>query len=133
MEGTEFVNTDVWVSMAEPDEVWEERITLLSPYQVNTKVVETTGNPYAKFLYFLAALLKTAVGDAKPEAEGQADMVEGKVQNAVGGIRIRFVTPKGAVLRAFNHWQAMDLSVRPSCILGQALHVSPTHLRGQCR
>jgi ornithine carbamoyltransferase len=37
LEGADFVYTDVWVSMGEPDEVWEERIALLSPYQVNTK------------------------------------------------------------------------------------------------
>jgi ornithine carbamoyltransferase len=44
LEGADFVYTDVWVSMGEPDEVWEERIALLSPYQVNTKVMEMTGN-----------------------------------------------------------------------------------------
>ena len=55
LEGADFVYTDVWVSMGEPDEVWEERIALLSPYQVNTKVMEMTGNPYAKFLHCLPA------------------------------------------------------------------------------
>ncbi|MFW2448273.1 MAG: ornithine carbamoyltransferase [Qipengyuania pacifica] len=55
LEGADFVYTDVWVSMGEPDEVWEERITLLSPYQVNTKVMEMTANPYAKFLHCLPA------------------------------------------------------------------------------
>jgi ornithine carbamoyltransferase len=55
LEGADFVYTDVWVSMGEPDEVWEERIALLSPYQVNTKIMEMTGNPYAKFLHCLPA------------------------------------------------------------------------------
>ncbi len=55
LEGADFVYTDVWVSMGEPDEVWEERIALLSPYQVNTKVMEMTGNPYVKFLHCLPA------------------------------------------------------------------------------
>lgn len=55
LEGADFVYTDVWVSMGEPDEVWEERIALLSPYQVNTKVMEMTGNAYAKFLHCLPA------------------------------------------------------------------------------
>ena len=55
LEGADFVYTDVWVSMGEPDEVWEARIALLSPYQVNTNVMEMTGNPYAKFLHCLPA------------------------------------------------------------------------------
>ncbi|WP_416882433.1 ornithine carbamoyltransferase [Marivita sp.] len=55
LEGADFVYTDVWVSMGEPDEVWEERIALLSPYQVDTKVMEMTGNAYAKFLHCLPA------------------------------------------------------------------------------
>ncbi len=55
LEGADFVYTDVWVSMGEPDEVWEERIALLSPYQVNTKVMEMTGNAYTKFLHCLPA------------------------------------------------------------------------------
>lgn len=55
LEGADFVYTDVWVSMGEPDEVWEERIALLSPYQVNTKIMEMTGNPYANFLHCLPA------------------------------------------------------------------------------
>lgn len=66
LEGADFVYTDVWVSMGEPDEVWEERIALLSPYQVNTKVMEMTGNPYAKFLHCLPAFHSrdTEVGEA---------------------------------------------------------------------
>lgn len=66
LEGADFVYTDVWVSMGEPDEVWEERIALLSPYQVNTKVMEMTGNPYAKFLHCLPAFHNrdTEVGEA---------------------------------------------------------------------
>jgi ornithine carbamoyltransferase len=66
LEGADFVYTDVWVSMGEPDEVWEERIGLLSPYQVNTKVMEMTGNAYAKFLHCLPAFHNrdTEVGEA---------------------------------------------------------------------
>jgi ornithine carbamoyltransferase len=66
LEGADFVYTDVWVSMGEPDEVWEERIALLSPYQVSTKIMEMTGNPYAKFLHCLPAFhdRSTEVGEA---------------------------------------------------------------------
>ncbi|MCF8510451.1 MAG: ornithine carbamoyltransferase [Rhodobacteraceae bacterium] len=55
LEGADFVYTDVWVSMGEADAVWEERIALLSPYQVTAKVMGMTGNPRAKFLHCLPA------------------------------------------------------------------------------
>lgn len=51
----DFLYTDVWVSMGEPDEVWEERIKLLRPYQVNMDVIRATGNPDVKFLHCLPA------------------------------------------------------------------------------
>lgn len=51
----DFLYTDVWVSMGEPDEVWQERIKLLLPYQVNKKAMELTGNPDVKFLHCLPA------------------------------------------------------------------------------
>ena len=53
VEGCDFLYTDVWVSMGEPDEVWRERINLLRDYQVNSKVLEMTGNPDVKFLHCL--------------------------------------------------------------------------------
>lgn len=66
LEGADFVYTDVWVSMGEPDEVWAERIALLSPYQVNTHVMKMTGNPYVKFLHCLPAFHNrdTEVGES---------------------------------------------------------------------
>ncbi|SFU69957.1 ornithine carbamoyltransferase [Xenorhabdus koppenhoeferi] len=51
----DFLYTDVWVSMGEPKSVWQERIALLKPYQVNMDVVEMTGNPEVKFLHCLPA------------------------------------------------------------------------------
>lgn len=51
--GVDFVHTDVWVSMGEPDSVWAERIKLLLPYQVNAALMAATGNPQAKFLHCL--------------------------------------------------------------------------------
>jgi ornithine carbamoyltransferase len=53
--GVDFVITDVWVSMGEPKQVWDERIGLLRPYQVNAEVMAATGNPRAKFLHCLPA------------------------------------------------------------------------------
>ena len=43
--GSDYLYTDVWVSMGEPDSVWAERINLLKPYQVNARAMELTGNP----------------------------------------------------------------------------------------
>jgi len=51
----DFLHTDVWVSMGEPDAMWAERIELLSPYQVNSEVMAMTGDPPAKFLHCLPA------------------------------------------------------------------------------
>ncbi len=51
----DFLYTDVWVSMGEPENVWAERIELLSPYQVNKQVMEMTGNSDVKFMHCLPA------------------------------------------------------------------------------
>ena len=61
----DFLYTDVWVSMGEPQEVWAERIKLLLPYQVNKKVMEFTGNSNVKFLHCLPAFhnRETKVGE----------------------------------------------------------------------
>jgi len=55
VKGVDFLYTDVWVSMGEPDSVWEERIRLLKPYQINSEVIRKTGNPNVKFLHCLPA------------------------------------------------------------------------------
>lgn len=55
VKGVDFLYTDVWVSMGEPDSVWEERINLLKPYQVNMEVIKKIGNPEVKFLHCLPA------------------------------------------------------------------------------
>ena len=62
--GVDFVTTDVWVSMGEPKEVWDERIALLVPYAVTMDVLRATGKPDVKFLHCLPAYhdLGTAVG-----------------------------------------------------------------------
>jgi ornithine carbamoyltransferase len=65
VNGVDFLYTDVWVSMGEPDSVWEERIRLLRPYQINSEVVRKTGNPKVKFLHCLPAFhnRETKVGE----------------------------------------------------------------------
>jgi ornithine carbamoyltransferase len=61
----DFLYTDVWVSMGEAKEVWEERINLLKPYQVNQKVLKMSGNENVKFLHCLPSFhnLETTVGE----------------------------------------------------------------------
>lgn len=51
----DFLYTDVWVSMGEPAAVWQERIELLKPYQINARLMHLTGNPNVKFLHCLPA------------------------------------------------------------------------------
>ena len=73
--GADVIYTDVWVSMGEPDEVWEERIAALSPYQVNAHVMEIAG-PQAVFLHCLPAYhdTKTAVGAKIADKFGLTEM-----------------------------------------------------------
>ncbi len=59
VRGADVLLTDVWVSMGEPDEVWAERIELLTPYQVNAKTMALTGNPNVKFMHCLPAFHNT--------------------------------------------------------------------------
>ena len=53
--GTDFLYTDVWVSMGEPKEAWTERVSLMKPYQINADVMNATGNPNVKFMHCLPA------------------------------------------------------------------------------
>ncbi len=63
--GADFLYTDVWLSMGEPEQEWGERIKHLLPYQVNSALLEATGNPAVKFLHCLPALhnRETKVGE----------------------------------------------------------------------
>jgi ornithine carbamoyltransferase len=65
VKGVDYLHTDVWVSMGEPDSVWAERIQLLKPYQVNAHIIELTGNPKVKFMHCLPAFhnRETKIGE----------------------------------------------------------------------
>ena len=78
LKGTDFVYTDVWVSMGEPKDVWSERVKLLAPYQVNRAALQSTGNPRVKFMHCLPAYhdLNTAVGREIMQQPGMTDGLE---------------------------------------------------------
>lgn len=72
VNGADFIYTDVWVSMGEPKEVWQERIALLRNYQVNMAMLQQTGNPQVKFLHCLPAFHddQTTLGQQMAEQYG---------------------------------------------------------------
>ncbi len=59
VQDADFLYTDVWVSMGEPDNIWAERIELLKPYQINSDVMAMTGNPETKFMHCLPSFHNT--------------------------------------------------------------------------
>jgi ornithine carbamoyltransferase len=74
--GADYLYTDVWVSMGEPASVWEGRVKLLKPYQVNARAMELTGNPDVKFMHCLPAFhnAETEVGREMYEKYGLEGM-----------------------------------------------------------
>jgi len=65
VKGADFLYTDVWVSMGESPEAWEQRISLMKPFQVNMEMIRNTGNPKVKFMHCLPAFHNrdTAIGE----------------------------------------------------------------------
>ncbi len=72
----DFLYTDVWVSMGEAPEVWEERINKMKPYQVNMEMIKNTGNPNVKFMHCLPAFhnRETTVGEEIYQKFGVPEM-----------------------------------------------------------
>ena len=75
VQGADVIYTDVWVSMGEPVEVWEERIRELSPYQVNASLM-AMAKPEAVFMHCLPAYhdMKTTIGRQMCEKFGRTEM-----------------------------------------------------------
>lgn len=111
VRGVDFVYTDVWVSMGEPDEVWSQRIKLLHPYQVNAALMAKTRNPQARFMHCLPAFhnAETSVGaeiqrkfglDAMEVTEdvfeGPASIVFDQAENRLHTIKAVLVATLGA-------------------------------------
>ena len=74
--GVDFLHTDVWVSMGEPESVWAERIPLLKPYQINQEIVDRTGNSKVKFMHCLPAFHNrdTKIGEEIYQKSGLESM-----------------------------------------------------------
>ncbi|MGM0505481.1 MAG: ornithine carbamoyltransferase [Bacteroidota bacterium] len=111
VKGCDFIYTDVWVSMGEPEEVWKERIELLKPYQVNKKMMELTGNPKCKFMHCLPAFhnRETKIGEeiyqkfgiesmevAEEVFESPASIVFDEAENRMHTIKAVMVATLGA-------------------------------------
>jgi ornithine carbamoyltransferase len=109
--GCDFVYTDVWVSMGEPDSVWQERIKLLTPYRVTSEIMLGTGNPHAKFMHCLPAFhnRETEIGEKIFEQygvdcmevteevfESEASIVFDQAENRMHTIKAVLVATLGA-------------------------------------
>ncbi|MDE1211838.1 ornithine carbamoyltransferase [Vibrio aestuarianus] len=72
VQGCDYLYTDVWVSMGESKDAWDERVNMMRPYQVNMDVIKATGNPFAKFMHCLPAFHndETTVGAEVAEKYG---------------------------------------------------------------
>ena len=110
--GVDFLYTDVWVSMGEPKEVWDERIGLLRPYQVNKQLVQATGNPNVRFLHCLPAFhdRNTAVGAEIYDKTGMDglevtdDVFETEVNASFDQAENRMHTIKAVMVATLGQW-----------------------------
>lgn len=77
VRGVDFVHTDVWVSMGEPVEAWEERIAKMLPYQVNADLMAATDNPETRFMHCLPAFHDTDTDVGKKLMEAHPELENG--------------------------------------------------------
>jgi ornithine carbamoyltransferase len=77
VRGVDFLHTDVWVSMGEPVEAWEERIGLLLPYQVNADLMAATGNADVRFMHCLPAFHDTNTAVGRQLVERHPELADG--------------------------------------------------------
>jgi ornithine carbamoyltransferase len=78
VDGVDFIHTDVWVSMGEATSVWDERVALLAPYQINADLVVAAGNPKVRVMHCLPAFhnADTTVGREIAEHTGLTNGLE---------------------------------------------------------
>ena len=76
VQGVDFLYTDVWLSMGEPKEAWNERISQLRAYQINMDVIRATGNSRVRFMHCLPAFhdRRTKVGEEIFEHTGMESL-----------------------------------------------------------
>jgi len=76
VDGADVIYTDIWVSMGEPEEVWQQRIRDLAPYQVNQELMDMTGKDSTVFMHCLPSYhdLKTEIGKEMGEKFGRQEM-----------------------------------------------------------
>ncbi|MGY3570818.1 ornithine carbamoyltransferase [Vibrio paucivorans] len=76
VKGCDYLYTDVWVSMGEAPEAWDERVALMTPYQVNIDTLKKTGNPQVKFMHCLPAFhdAETTIGKQVAEKYGMTGL-----------------------------------------------------------
>jgi ornithine carbamoyltransferase len=111
VRGCDFLYTDVWVSMGQPAELWNQRIQQMLPYQVNQHLLEATGNPQVKFMHCLPAFhnTETQVGKDIYEKHGlealevteevfesKASIVFDQAENRLHSIKAVMVATLGA-------------------------------------
>ncbi|ANF56400.1 ornithine carbamoyltransferase [Halotalea alkalilenta] len=77
VDGVDFIHTDIWVSMGEPVEAWDERIALLSPYRVDTAMMAAANNPAVKFMHCLPAFHNTETAIGRQVAERYPELADG--------------------------------------------------------
>lgn len=88
VRGTDFIHTDIWVSMGEPLQAWAERVDLLRPFQVNRALMDATGNPKVRFMHCLPALhnedtdLGMEIAKTYPELVGGVEVTEEVFESA---------------------------------------------------
>ena len=93
--GADFVYTDVWLSLGEPEDQWDARIDQLLPYQVNAAVMKATGNPAVKFLHCLPALHNRDTGDRPADLRQARAGRPGGHRRGLRVTRLRGVRPGG--------------------------------------
>lgn len=77
VKGCDFLHTDVWVSMGEPADVWDERIRALYPYQVSAGLLAAAGNPDVRFMHCLPAFHNAETKVARAICERHPNLVDG--------------------------------------------------------
>ena len=77
VKGVDFIHTDIWVSMGEPADAWDQRIAQLLPYQVNANMMKAAGNPRVKFMHCLPAFHNSDTTVGKDIASRHPNLANG--------------------------------------------------------